>query len=108
MAMKENGKGEEWDPVRRVGNPCSSPWVGSYLNFASEEQNQVGVRINQAAPMLEHTLVDLLCDMRSRAQVARSLVGCISLTRDIALYPLAFSSVRRWVRSFVHNGVPQS
>ena len=24
MAVKEHGKGEEWDPVRRAGNPCSS------------------------------------------------------------------------------------
>jgi len=95
MAMKEHGKGEEWDPVRRAGNPCASPLVDSYLTFVSEEQKQVGVPVNQAAPMLGHTLMDLLSDMSSRAQVATSLAERISLTRDIALYSLAFFSMRR-------------
>ena len=69
--------------------------VESYLTFVSEEQKQVGVPVNQAAPMLEHTLIDLLSDMRSRAQVAASLAERISLTRDIALFSLAFYSMRR-------------
>ena len=47
MAMKEHGKGEEWDPVRRVGNSCSSMLVESCLNFVSEEQKQVGVPVNR-------------------------------------------------------------
>ena len=84
MAMEEHGKGKEWDPVRRVGNPCSSLLVESYLTFASEEHKQVGMPVNHAAPLLEHTLIDLLGDMRSRAQVAASLAEHISLTRDIA------------------------
>ena len=56
MTMKEHGKWEKWDPARRVGNPCASPLVDSYLTFLSEEQKQVGIPVNQAAPMLEHTL----------------------------------------------------
>ena len=95
MATKEHEKGEEWDPVCRVGNPCSSMLVESYLTFVSEEQEQVGVPVNQAAPILEHTLIDLLSDMRSRAQVAASLAERISLTRDVALFSLAFYSMRR-------------
>ena len=90
--MKESGQGQEWDPFRRVENPCLSPLVDSYLTFLSEEQKQVGVQVNQAAPMLEHALIDLLGDMRSRAQMASSLAERISLTRDIALYPLPFYS----------------
>lgn len=49
------------------------PVVDSYLTFVSEEQRQVGVQVNQAARLLEHTLIDLLRNMRSRAQVASSL-----------------------------------
>ena len=56
IAMKEHDKGEEWDSARRVGNPCASPLVDSYLTVVSEEQKQAGVPENQAAPMLEHTL----------------------------------------------------
>ena len=95
MAMKEHGKGEERDPIRRVGNPCSSMLVESYLTFVSEDQKQVWVAVNQAAPMLEHTLIDLLSDMRSRVKVTASLTERISLTRDIALFSLAFYSMRR-------------
>ena len=72
MAMKGHGKGEERDPARRVGNPCSSSLVESYLTFVSEEQKQVEVPVNQAATMLENTLIELPSDMRSRAQVAAS------------------------------------
>ena len=42
-----------------------------------------------------NTLIDLLSDMCSRAQVAASLAERISLTRDIALFALAFYSMRR-------------
>ena len=45
--------------------------------------------------MLEDTRVDLLSDMRSRAQVAALLADCISLTTDIALFSLAFYSMCR-------------
>ena len=62
IARKKTGK-------ERNGTP--SAWlVDSYLTFVSEEQNQVGVQVNQGAPMLEHTLIGLLRDMRSRAQAA--------------------------------------
>ena len=52
--------------------------------------------------MLKHTLIDLLSDMRSRAQVGGertqvvgSLAGRIYVTRCIALYSLVFYSMRR-------------
>ena len=45
--------------------------------------------------MLEHTLKYLLRGMRLRAQVASSLAEHILLTRYIALYSLAFDSMRR-------------
>ena len=45
--------------------------------------------------MLEHTLMGLLRDMRSQAQVASSLAERISLTINISLYALAFFSMRR-------------
>ena len=69
--------------------------VESYLTFVSEGQKQVGVPVNRAAPMLKHTFIDLLSDMRSRAQVSASLAERIALTRDIALFFLALYSIRR-------------
>lgn len=51
--------------------------------------------MNQAAPILEHTLMSLLSDVRSRAQVAASLAEPISLTKGIAPYSSAFFSMWR-------------
>ena len=48
--------------------------------------------------------MDLLSDMRSRAQVATSLAERISLTRDIALYALALFSMRRGYDPFFTLG----
>ena len=55
----------------------------------------MGVAVNQAEAMLPHVLIDLLQDMRSRAQAASSLAVRIELTRDIASFSLAFASMRR-------------
>ena len=104
MVMKYHGKGEEWDPARRVGNPCASPLVDSYLTCASEEQKLVGVPVNQAAPMLDHTLMDLLRDTSSGAQVPSSLAERISLTRDIALYAGVFLDAQG-IRPLLYSGV---
>ena len=61
----------------------------------SEEQKKVGVPVNRVTPKLEHTLIDLLSDMPSRAQVAALLAECISPTRDTTLFSLAFYSMGR-------------
>lgn len=61
----------------------------------SEEQQHVAVTANQAVSVLAHTLVDLLGDKRSLAQVAGSLAARISQARDVSLYFLAFFSMRR-------------
>ena len=51
--------------------------------------------MNQVAPMLSHTLAQLLQSMRVRARLAESLSQRITITRDIALFSLAFYSMRR-------------
>ena len=64
MAFREElGKGEEWDPIEKKRNPCSSMLVESYLTFVTVEQRRLGVPVKQAAPMLVHTLAQLLQDM---------------------------------------------
>ena len=91
MAMqKQLGKVEEWDPGDKKGNPCSSASVESYLTFVREEQKQVGVPVKQAAPILSHTLAQLLQSMRVRSQLAESLSQRIAITRGNALFSLAF------------------
>lgn len=95
MAREEQlGKGETWDPMARTGSPCS-PLVGSYLIFTIAVQKSGGFPVKQADPMLVPIFTQLLRDLRSRAHAASSLEERISITRDFALYSLAFASLRR-------------
>ena len=91
MAYKEQlRQGDDWNPVSRAGNPCASPVVETYLTFTTEEQNRVGVTVQQAAPIMEDTVAELLRHMRLGAQAAGSVRERIVLTRGVALFALSF------------------
>ena len=95
MAYKESlFRGDVWDPRSANGNPCGSPRVDAYLTYAMETQKQVGVPVNQAAPLLSDTLEKLLESMQLRLLLA-SDAEAISIARDIALFALAFHTMRR-------------
>ena len=53
------GKGEEYDPVEKKGNPCSSVLVESYLPFVTGKQKAVGALVQQASPMLALSLIHI-------------------------------------------------
>ena len=43
MACKEQlGRGEEYNPALRTGDPCANPIVEGYLAFTAAEQKRVG------------------------------------------------------------------
>ena len=88
-------RGDGWDPVSGYGNPCSSSKVESYLTFASDAQKQGGVEVKQAPPLLLDVLAPLLDSMRIRAMATESLSESMSIIRDIALFSLAFYTMRR-------------
>ena len=48
-----------------------------------------------ATPMLTHALAQLLQDIRVRAQLVASVSDRVAITRDLALYSVAFHSKRR-------------
>ncbi len=76
----------------------ASPEKGGVFYFRKTRRElYVGVSIDQADAILRVTrvVVDLLRDMRSRAQNRPYLGGAFSLTRDVALFSLAFASMRR-------------
>ena len=89
------GKVKDCDPVQKQGNTCSSLLVESYLTCMSNTQRQVGVPVNQAAPLLTHDFARLLQDLRQRAQSESRTTARIEIAPDIALFTLAFDSMRR-------------
>ena len=95
MTMKEMlGTAEEWDPTEKRGTSCSSPLAEFYLTRVSNTQKQVGVPMKQAAPLLTHDFARLLQDLRQRAQSKGSIPARTEIARDIALFSLAFESMR--------------
>lgn len=96
MAYREQfGRGREWDPVEKCGNPCSSRGVDSYLSYESIQQKRVSAPVNQARPMLAHVLTGLSESMRSRVQLELSLAQRTTIIRDMALFSLVFATMRR-------------
>ena len=55
----------------------------------------MGVPVEQAAAIISHTSAQFLQSMRVPAQLAESSFQPIAITRDIALFSLAFHSKRR-------------
>ena len=86
------GQGREMDLIEQRGNLCSSSLVKSYLTCVTNTQKQAGVPVKQAAST---DFARLLQDLRQRAQSAGSTSARIENTRDIALFSLAFESMRR-------------
>lgn len=82
--------------------PCLRSLEYSYLPFVSEERNEVGFRLNQATPLLEYKIIDLLSGMLWRAQVAASLAARMLLTKDVVLL-VSFDAYG--LRPFVYIGV---
>ena len=96
MAIKETlGKAEDRDPTEKRGNRCFIPLVECYLTCVRNTQKLVGVPGKQATPLLTHDLARLLQDLRQRAQSAGSMSVRTEIARDIALFSLAFDSIRR-------------
>ena len=97
---EELGKVEEWCPAKQHGNPVASPIVRFYLKHASEEQRQGGVLGGVLVkpvppPMLSPQLKELVRDMRRRAKQCSTASERIAVTRDIAVFCVAFHTMKR-------------
>ena len=96
MAYKELlFRGDDWNPASGSGNPCGSPRVDLYITYTAEAQQQAGVQVNQAPPLLAPTLASLLSHMRNKARLATSAQESMEIARDVALYSLLFHTMRR-------------
>ena len=96
MACKEYlNRGADCDPMSGKGNPCGSTHVDSYLTYTTETQRQAGVAPAQAPALFSHVLAALLVHMRARCTVADTVKTGMEITRNLALFALAFYSCRR-------------
>ena len=104
--MEQLGKLEDWDCVEKRGNPVASPLMRGYLSFVQGEQRRVGVGVKQAPPLVAVQLRELVRDIRRRAQTLPTAAQRIALIRDVAIFCVAFHTMKRGVRAVGSGGVP--
>ncbi|CAM9728164.1 unnamed protein product [Pylaiella littoralis] len=95
VLMEQLGKLDDWDCVEKRGNPVASPLVRSYMTFVQGEQRKVGVGVKQASPLLASQVRDLVVDMRRRLPTLTTAAARMAMTRDVAVFCLAFHTMKR-------------
>ena len=93
--MEQLGKLDDWDCVEKRGNPVASPLVRGYLSFARGEQRRVGVGVKEAPPLVAVQLRELVRYMRRCAQTLPTAAERIAMIRDVAIFCVAFHTMKR-------------
>ena len=85
----------DWNSALRTGNPVRSDLVTQYRAFIREEQKKAGVEVSQAPAMLHSHLAAIIAHMTLRVRCTQGPYDRIVLARDIALFTVAFSTLKR-------------
>ena len=65
------------------------------MAFIREEQKKAGVEVSQAPAMLHSHLVAIIAHMTLRLRCTQDPYDRVALARDIALFTVAFSTLKR-------------
>ena len=92
---RDLGVTHDWNSVMRTGNPVRSDLVTQCMAFIREEQKKAGVEVSQAPAMLHSHLTAIIAHMALRIRCTQDPYDRIVFTRDIALFTVAFSILKR-------------
>ena len=92
---RDLGVTHDWNSALRTGNPVRSDLVTQYMAFIREEQKQAGVEVSQAPAMLHSHLTAIITHMTLRIRCTQDPYDRIVFDRDIALFTVAFSTLKR-------------
>ena len=92
---RDMGITHDWNSVLRMGNPVRSDLVTQYMAFITEEQKKAGVEVSQAPAMLQDHLAAIIAHMTLRLRCTQDPYNRAVLVRDIALFTVAFSTLKR-------------
>ena len=84
-----------WNRALRTGNPVRSDLVTQFMAFIREEQKKAGVEVSQAPAMLHSHLTAIIAQMTLRIRCTQDPYDRIVFARDIALFTVAFSTLKR-------------
>ena len=93
---RDMGITHDWNSALRTGNPVRSDLVTQYMAFIRKEQKtKAGVEVSQAPAMLHSHLVAIIAHMTLRLRCTQDPYDRAVLARDIALFTVAFSTLKR-------------
>ena len=96
MAFREQlHRLDDWNDATAAGNPVRAPIVKAYVKFVAAEQKLAGVPVKQASPLLRSDLSRLLNRMRTFMDLCQDPVQRVCIMRDMALFAVAFRTLRR-------------
>ena len=92
---RDLGVTHDWNSALRTGDPVRSDLVTQYMTFIREEQKKAGVEVSQAPAMLHSHLAAIIERMILRIRCTQDSYGRIVLARDVALFTVALSTLKR-------------
>ena len=92
---RDLGVTHDWNSALMTGNPVRSDLVTQYMAFVREEQKKAGVEVSQAPAMLDSHLTAIIAHMTFCIRCTQDPYDRIVLARDIALFTVAFSTLKR-------------
>lgn len=84
-----------WCDQFRAGSPVRIDLVTQYMASTTSEQKKEGVRAKQAPALPRSPLADIIAPLRSRLQGTTDIAEKLILTRNIALFTVAFGITKR-------------
>ena len=96
-SFNELGIQGEYDPCRKMGNPCASALVKQYLRSMGKEQLGAGVGVTQAPAFGIDVYDALIASLVLEASRARNVdaIKCYVAMRDALLFALLYNSLNR-------------
>ena len=85
----------DWNGTLRTGNPVRSDLVTQYMAFVREAQKKAGVEVSQAPTLLHSDLAAIIAHMTLCIRCTQDPHDRKVLARDIALFTVAFSTLKR-------------
>ena len=92
---RDLGVTHDWNGTLRSGNPIRSDLVTQYMAFVREEHKKAEVEVSQAPALLHSQLAAIIAHMTLRIRYKQDPYDRIILVRDIALFTVAFSTLKR-------------
>ena len=86
-----------WNDPHRIGTPIKSDLVTQYMTFTREEQKKAGVAFKQSPAVLPSHLHTIVSPLRACLQCTSDPYTRVVLTRDLALFTVAFETTKRAV-----------